>query len=378
MQREAGRTIDSPRGTRAITTLKKLPHRAPHTAAAATAAGVDRKSVRASTFRSGPGVGSMLRFEGRVGEPFPQTPGGPRAAAARRAVLAAALVGACAAAGCRKKHEVQPPPEVVVDTGLESHHFAGGAAEAAGGAHLAARSASPRAWTRPTDGVTTDGDVWVDDEGNCGSPRSERQGRRPRDRLARARAGDRATLWTDDPPPRRGARADRACSRRAWGGRTQPGISCAASPPSTTSGPPPAPAARSTSTRCPGPPTRGTPAATLEAGNRAARGGRPWSRRRSRGRVMIDDQTGIPLLAEIHGQYTMRRGEGAGVPMPAPSTPGRRSRRSASSPDIVAARGGRSDVAPANGPRASGPCWGGCRARRPHREARMSSAELRR
>ena len=36
-QRDPGRTMDCPKGTRSMQTLKKLPHTAPNTAAAATA-----------------------------------------------------------------------------------------------------------------------------------------------------------------------------------------------------------------------------------------------------------------------------------------------------------------------------------------------------
>jgi hypothetical protein len=38
-QCDAGRTTDSPRGTRAMQTLKKLPHSAPNTPATTSAAG---------------------------------------------------------------------------------------------------------------------------------------------------------------------------------------------------------------------------------------------------------------------------------------------------------------------------------------------------
>ena len=59
-QRDPGRTTDSPLGTRAMTTLKKLPQIAPHTAATAMAAGVERKSANAS--KPGPACNVKVRL----------------------------------------------------------------------------------------------------------------------------------------------------------------------------------------------------------------------------------------------------------------------------------------------------------------------------
>ena len=48
-QREAGRTTDSPRGTRAMTTLKKLPQTAPNSPAAAVRPGRRQEKGEALT-----------------------------------------------------------------------------------------------------------------------------------------------------------------------------------------------------------------------------------------------------------------------------------------------------------------------------------------
>src|SRR5579863_3701880 len=50
-QRDPGRTTDSPRGTRAMTTLKKLPQTAPNSPATAVAQGDDRRKARLSPMR---------------------------------------------------------------------------------------------------------------------------------------------------------------------------------------------------------------------------------------------------------------------------------------------------------------------------------------
>jgi hypothetical protein len=51
MQREAGLTTDSPRGTRATTTFRKLPQTAPNTAAITAAAGETSTDFSSSTTR---------------------------------------------------------------------------------------------------------------------------------------------------------------------------------------------------------------------------------------------------------------------------------------------------------------------------------------
>ena len=48
-QREPGRTTDSPRGTRTMATLKKLPHTAPNSPAVTTAEGRRREKGQALT-----------------------------------------------------------------------------------------------------------------------------------------------------------------------------------------------------------------------------------------------------------------------------------------------------------------------------------------
>src|SRR5450432_3417977 len=59
-QREAGRTTDSPRGTRSMQTLKKLPHRAPNTPASAVARG-DERNPALSPMRVDAKVGGALQ-----------------------------------------------------------------------------------------------------------------------------------------------------------------------------------------------------------------------------------------------------------------------------------------------------------------------------
>lgn len=265
---------------------------------------------------------------------FPRRPAALRAAAARRALLAAALAGACAAAGCRKKHEVKPPPEAVVDSALESHHFAE-ALRKLGRSHLRSTVHFEAGLDGGTsDTVTTDSDVWMDDKGNWRlSDLNDKDGGREivlhgRELAIALRYGRMIRRPAEEPEPMRLLAQGVGGPYAAWD--LLRGVATVDDFGTDTRGGRKVHVYKLSKSAHPTP-----PAATLEGGDRQA-----WRRtivaEKVSGTVMIDDQTGIPLLAEVHARYTMRRGEGAGVPMHGAVDARTSIEEIGTSPDIVA------------------------------------------
>ena len=91
----------------------------------------------------------------------------PKRPAAARAALLAAAVAATAAGGCRQQQRgVLTPPGVAVDNALQGARFAQGLRKLGrshlrSNVHFAAGLAGGA-----TDNITTDSDIWMDDQGN--------------------------------------------------------------------------------------------------------------------------------------------------------------------------------------------------------------------
>ena len=233
-----------------------------------------------------------------------------------RVAAAALLAAALAAGGCRQKRGVLTPPGVAVDRALQSQHFAEGFRKL-GRAHL--RSTVHFAAGLDggaVDNVTTESDIWMDDQGNWRLvDLNDKDGGREivlhgHELAIALRYGRMIRRAAEDPEPLRLLAQGVGGPYAAWdllrdvltvddagpdtfGGRKVHVYKLAKSP---------HPAA---------------PVAKLESGDRQA-----WRKTlvadKAQGVVMIDEQLGIPLLAELHGTYTMRRAEATdaeGTPM---------------------------------------------------------------
>ena len=236
---------------------------------------------------------------------------------ARAALLVAAMI-AGATGGCRQKRGVLTPPGAAVDNALQSHRFAEGLRKL-GRCHLRSTvhiAAGLDGGT--TDNVTTDTDIWMDERGNWRLvDLNDKDGGREivlhgHELAIALRYGRMIRRPAEDPEPLRLLAQGVGGPYAAWdllrdvatfddfgtdtlGGRKGHLYKV------TKSAHPAAPVTK------------------LEAGDRQA-----WRKTltadKVEGTVMIDEQLGIPLLAEIHGAYTMRRagqgeGQGDGVPM---------------------------------------------------------------
>jgi len=234
------------------------------------------------------------------------------------AALLLAALAATATGGCRQKRGVLTPPGAAVDNALQSQRFAEGFRKL-GRAHL--RSTVHFAATldgRPADSVTTDTDIWIDDQGNWRLvDLNDKDGGREivlhgHELAIALRYGRMIRRPAEDPEPMRLLAQGVGGPYAAWdllrdvatvddfGTDTFEGRKVRVYKLAKSSHPAP-------------------PLTKLAAGDRQA-----WRKTltadRVEGTVMIDQQLGIPLLAEIHGAYTMRRaepgqGQGEGTPM---------------------------------------------------------------
>jgi len=249
----------------------------------------------------------------------------PKRRAAAGAALLVAAGAALAAGGCRQKRGVLPPPGVAVDNALQSQHFAEGFRKL-GRAHLRSTVHFAAAVEgSATENVTTDSDIWMDDQGNWRLvDLNDKDGGREivlhgHELAIALRYGRMIRRTAEDPEPLRLLAQGVGGPYAAWdllrdvatiddfgtdtrGGRKVHVYKI------TKSAHPAAPVMR------------------LAAGDRQA-----WRKTlvadKVEGTVMIDEQLGIPLLAEIHGAYTMLRAnppespegakgpEGNGTPM---------------------------------------------------------------
>lgn len=241
--------------------------------------------------------------------------------AARAALLVTALVAA-AGGGCRQKRGVLTPPGVAVENALQSQRFAEGLRKL-GRSHL--RSTVHFAAGLDggsTDNVTTDTDVWMDDQGNWRLvDLNDKDGGREivlhgHELAIALRYGRMIRRPAEDPEPLRLLAQGVGGPYAAWdllrdvatvddfGTDTFEGRKVHVYKLTKSSHP-------------------AAPLTKLEAGDRQA-----WRKTLTpdnvQGTIMIDQQLGIPLLAEIHGAYTMRRadqgggqggGQGEGTPM---------------------------------------------------------------
>jgi len=90
----------------------------------------------------------------------------PMGRAAARAAMLLAAVAASVAGGCRQKRGVLTPPGVAVDNALQGQRFAEGFRKL-GRAHLRSTVHLVAGLDGgATDNVTTDSDIWMDDQGN--------------------------------------------------------------------------------------------------------------------------------------------------------------------------------------------------------------------
>lgn len=237
---------------------------------------------------------------------------------AARAALLVAVVIAGAAGGCRQKRGVLTLPGVAVDNALQSQHFAEGLRKL-GSSHLRSTvhfAAGLDGGT--TDNVTTDSDVWMDEQGNWRLvDLNDKDGGREivlhgHELAIALRYGRMIRRPAEDPEPMRLLAQGVGGPYAAWdllrdvatvddfGTDTFEGRKVHVYKLTKSSHP-------------------AAPVTKLEAGDRQA-----WRKtltvEKVTGTVMIDEQLGIPLLAEINGAYTMRRaeqgeGQGDGTPM---------------------------------------------------------------
>jgi hypothetical protein len=248
--------------------------------------------------------------------------GGPEASARRvfpgPALSAWVLVAVCAGAlapnvACREKRGVLTRPGVAVDTALQAAHFAE-AFRKLGRSHLrglARFQAGPDGGA--SDGVTTETDVWMDDAGNWRLvDLNDKDGGREvvlhgRELAIALRYGKMIKRAAEDPEPMRLLSEGVGAPFAAWdllrdvvtvddfGESTHAGRKVHAYK----------------LTKSPRPPAA---AKTIEAGDR-----RGWRRTlvagSVEGTILIDQQLGLPLLAEVRAKYSMRRGAGEGTPM---------------------------------------------------------------
>jgi len=230
---------------------------------------------------------------------------------AARAVLLLAAVSAPLAGGCRQKRGVLTPPGVAVDNALQSHRFAEGfrklgRAHLRSNVHLAAGLDGA-----PADSVTTDSDIWMDDQGNWRLvDLNDKDGGREivlhgHELAIALRYGRMIRRPAEDPEPLRLLAQGVGGPSAAWdllrdvttvddfGSDTFQGRKVHVYKLTKSAHP-------------------AAPLTKLEPGDRQA-----WRKTlvadKVEGTIMIDEQLGIPLLAEIHGAYTMRRADaGAG------------------------------------------------------------------
>jgi hypothetical protein len=244
-------------------------------------------------------------------------PTGPTAA---RAALLVTALAASLAGGCRQKRGVLTPPGVAVDNALQSQRFAEGFRKL-GRAHLRSTvhlSASLDGGA--AENVTTDSDIWMDDQGNWRLvDLNDKDGGREivlhgHELAIALRYGRMVRRPAEDPEPLRLLAQGVGGPYAAWdllrdlvtvddfGTDTREGRKVHVYKLTKSAHP-------------------AAPLTKVEAGDREA-----WRKtlvaEKVEGTIMIDEQLGIPLLAELHGAYTMRRGEagegkgaGEGTPM---------------------------------------------------------------
>ena len=146
-QRDPGRTIDSPRGTRTMATLKKLPQTAPNSPAITTPRGEDDRKARLSP----------MPLDAKV-------PGALRGNYVAALAVSLVALGAGACGRHRGKPETSP---VVAPAEAFRPAFLAEALRKLGGAHYHAtlRYGVGRAGSAPLT-ITTTTDVWLDRTGN--------------------------------------------------------------------------------------------------------------------------------------------------------------------------------------------------------------------
>jgi hypothetical protein len=263
----------------------------------------------------------MLRFESVSAKLFgnrpadkPKAEGTPAVTGTRNLLLLAALASALGVApACRPKRGVLTRPAAAVDAALQGNRFGEGFRKL-GRSHL-------RGTTRfevgldggSTESVTTETDVWMDDSGNWRLvDLNDKDGGREivlhgRELAIALRYGRMIKRPAEDPEPLRLLAQGVGGPFAAWdllrdvatiddfGASTQAGRTVHVYK----------------LAKAPQPPA---PAPVGDPGDHQA-----WRRTivadKIEGTILIDDKLGIPLLAEIHARYTMRRGEGAGTPM---------------------------------------------------------------
>lgn len=241
------------------------------------------------------------------------------ARAAARAALLVAAVTAAAGGGCRQKRGVLTPPGVAVDNALQSQRFAEGFRKL-GRAHLRStvHLAAGLDGGAP-ENVTTDTDIWMDDQGNWRLvDLNDKDGGREivlhgHELAIALRYGRMIRRPAEDPEPLRLLAQGVGGPYAAWdllrdvatvddfGADTFEGRKVHVYKLTKSAHPAP-------------------PLTKLEAGDRQA-----WRKTlvadKVQGTIMIDEQLGIPLLAEIHGAYTMRRAAAADGKEPGEGTP---------------------------------------------------------
>ena len=210
--------------------------------------------------------------------------------------------------GCRPKRGVLTRPAAAVDAALQSQAFAERLRKL-GRSHLRGVTRLEAGIDRrPADAVTTETDIWVDDGGNWRLvDLNDKDGGREivlhgRELAIALRYGRMIRRPAEDPEPLRLLAQGVGGPYAAWdllrdvatvddfGTDTREGRKVHVYKITKSAHP-------------------ATPATTVEAGDHQA-----WRKTlvadKVEGMVMIDEQLGIPLLAEIHGTYTMRRPEG--------------------------------------------------------------------
>jgi hypothetical protein len=229
--------------------------------------------------------------------------------------LAGALLAAVVGGGCRHRHPPLTRPAAAVDAALQTATFAG-AFRKLGRAHLrgtARFEATPDG--AAAEAVTTETDIWMDAAGNWRLVElNDRDGGREvvlhgRELAVALRYGKMIRRQAEDPEPQRLLQEGVGAPFAAWdllrdvatvddfGQDTRAGrrvhvykLAKARKPI--------LPAAAADED----PNDRRAWRRTLVAGT-------------VEGTILIDDKTGVPLVAEIHARYTMRRGPGDGTPM---------------------------------------------------------------
>lgn len=223
------------------------------------------------------------------------------------------LVALTSNVACRERHPTLTRPGVMVDTALQAGHFAE-AFRKLGRSHLrgvALFKAGPDGGTY--EDIRTETDIWMDDVGNWRLvDLNDKDGGREvvlhgRELAIALRYGKMIKRAAEDPEPMRLLAEGVGAPFAAWdllrdvvqvddfGPETRAGRKVHLFKLSKVSKPP-------------------APPKTVDAGDRRA-----WRRTlvvdSVAGDIAIDDQTGVPLLAEVKAQYTMRRGPGEGTPM---------------------------------------------------------------